>query len=371
MGVPDLRILMWGWYGFENLGDDLLLETMLEHVDGKITIPMKKRYELNGVNEVDRSYGKLISGAFRNDVLIIGPGGLFPFDNKVKVLIYYAITKLWRLLDRKVIFFGIGISERMSSFSKLLWRKIAKSSDLFVTRSGAVLKKIQLLEGDTIHAMADVVFGCSLVNPYFHTQINDNLDAGKKSVVISVANLCSNKENPQKETVEKWIGLVEWLLNKGYYVDLVAFSKDNDDLMIDAMMVDERLRNRTVQKINYSEAMQSVKQWGRYRFAICMRFHSLVLSILSGIPAVPIAYGHKTLDLAQRSGLAEYTLVWNEFQSEYFGKEVDLSLTEIINKVEELCENFDEVKNNVEEHRKQLIDSAESAFKQLEFTLNK
>ena len=371
MRVPDLRILMWGWYGFENLGDDLLLETMLEHVDGKITVPMKKRYEMEGVNEIDRSYGKLISGAFRNDVLIIGPGGLFPFDNKVKVLVYYAVTKLWRFLNRKVIFFGIGISECMSSSSKLLWRKMAKSSDLFITRSGSVLKKIQLPENDMIHSMADAVFGCNLVTPSAHTQVNGNsFEEKNSSVVVSVANLCPNKEDLRRETVEKWIGLVEWLLNQGYCVDLVAFSKGNDDWMIDAIMADERLHNRTVQKINYSEAMRSVRQWGQYRFAICMRFHSLVLSILSGIPAVPIAYGHKTLDLAHRSGLANYTLLWNEFQGEYFGKEVDLSLTEIMNKVEELCKNLDEVKKDMEEYRKQLIDSAEGAFKQLEFTLH-
>lgn len=369
MRVPNLRILMWGWYGFENLGDDLLLETMLEHVDGKITVSMKKRYEMEGVNEIDRSYRKLISGAFRNDVLIIGPGGLFPFDNKVKVLTYYVVVRLWRILNRKVIFFGIGISGRMSSFSKLLWREMAKNSDLFITRSRSILKEIQLPEKDTIHSMADAVFACSFVTPSQQTQLHGNSIGEKHSVIISVANLCPNKEDLRKETVEKWIGLVEWLLNQGYCVDLVAFSKGNDDWMIDAIMADRRLYNRAVKKINYSKAMYSVRQWGQYRFAICMRFHSLVLSVLSGVPAVPIAYGHKTLDLAQRSGLADYVLLWNEFQGEYFGKEVDLSLVEIINNIEKLCKNLDDVKKDMEEHRKQLVDSAKGAFEQLESTL--
>lgn len=76
------RILLWGWYGFENLGDDLLLDTMLQHLQGEITVPMNKSYALQNVNEVSRSYKELVLGAFKNDVLIIGPGGLFPFDNK-------------------------------------------------------------------------------------------------------------------------------------------------------------------------------------------------------------------------------------------------------------------------------------------------
>lgn len=34
------KVLLWGWYGFENLGDDLLLKTMLQHLHGDITVPM-------------------------------------------------------------------------------------------------------------------------------------------------------------------------------------------------------------------------------------------------------------------------------------------------------------------------------------------
>ena len=46
------KVLLWGWYGFENLGDDLLLDTMLQHLQGEITVPMNKSYALQNVNEV-------------------------------------------------------------------------------------------------------------------------------------------------------------------------------------------------------------------------------------------------------------------------------------------------------------------------------
>lgn len=123
------RIMLWGWFGFENLGDDLLLDTMLKHLHGDVTIPMKKSYMPPDVNQVNRSYRNLVRGAFYHDVVIIGPGGLFPFDNKSKVLLYYIITKFWNLMGRKVIFFGIGISEKMSGLSAILWRRMAKTAD--------------------------------------------------------------------------------------------------------------------------------------------------------------------------------------------------------------------------------------------------
>ena len=52
-----------------------------------------------------------------NDMLIIGPGGLFPFDNPSKVAIYFFTALLWKVFGRKVAFFGVGISERMGSFT--------------------------------------------------------------------------------------------------------------------------------------------------------------------------------------------------------------------------------------------------------------
>lgn len=114
------KILNWAWYGFENLGDDLLMNTMLRHIHGDVTVPMKTPYAMPNVKQVKRSYKELVLVAFHYDVLIIGPGGLFPFDNRFKVLIYYLITRLWILKGRKVIFFGIGISEDMSSISAVL-----------------------------------------------------------------------------------------------------------------------------------------------------------------------------------------------------------------------------------------------------------
>ena len=59
--------------------------------------------------------------------------------------------------------------------------------------------------------------------------------------------------------------------------------------------------------IYYKEAAKAVRSWNKYKFAICMRFHSLVLSILNDVPAIPIAYGHKTFILAEKCGPVSYT----------------------------------------------------------------
>lgn len=102
-----------------------------------------------------------------------------------------------------------------------------------------------------------------------------------------------------------------------------------------------------------------------------MRFHSLVLSILNDVPAVPIAYGHKTVSLAEKCGLNDYMVVWNSYQSEYFGESIDISSSEILKKVDLLCSNIDSVKTEMVKNKCGLIKSASDAFVQLEKVLYK
>ena len=222
------RILLWGWYGFENLGDDLLLYTMLQHLQTETTVLMNKPYELKNVNQIPRNYKNLLMGVFHNDMLIIGPGGLFPFDNKTKVLLYYIISVLWKTLGRKVVFFGIGISERMSNFSAFMWRRMAQKADLFIPRSKKVLDRIDVEETDSVHSMADAVFASDVIEEWH------NVDSNR--VIISIANLQPDNEKAFMDMVEKWIEIIKALLSKGFTVDLIAFTKGNDDKMINTIV---------------------------------------------------------------------------------------------------------------------------------------
>ncbi len=356
------RILLWGWYGFENLGDDLLLDTMLQHLQGEITVPMNKSYKLQRVNEIPRSYKNLVMGAFRNDVLIIGPGGLFPFDNKTKVLLYYIISGIWKALGRRVVFFGIGISEQMSNFSAALWRRMSQRADLFFPRSEKVLDRIGVDETDSVHSMADTVFASDL--------IKEGHSAESDRVVISIANLQPDNEKAFMDMTEKWIEVIKALVDKGFTVDLIAFTKGNDDRMINTIissgLLSPLIERGRVRPIYYKDAAAAVRNCKQYKFAICMRFHSLVLSILAGVPAVPIAYGHKTLSLAEMCGLKDYTLIWNTFQDEYYGELIDVSSEQIINKVDKMSSDILDIGKMILGQREKLVGSASNAFQQLD-----
>lgn len=109
----------------------------------------------------------------------------------------------------------------------------------------------------------------------------------------------------------------------------------------------------------------AVAKWNQYEQVICMRFHSLVLSILANVPALPIAYGHKTTSLAVDCGLGDYLLYWNLAEKNYFGDLITTDAKSILEKFYAIEQQCEQVRLGMDEARKQLTDSADAAVKVL------
>ena len=355
------KVMLWGWFGFENIGDDLLLSTMLDNLTSDsrfITIPMSTEYDIaiDNLKKINRSYKELFKGAFNNEVLIIGPGGLFPFDNAKKVFIYLMVTLLWKMLGHRVAYFGVGISDRMSFVSKKLWGMISSLSDLFITRSPHVIENLGLSESSKKYTMADTVFASKL-------SFAESYDEDR--VAVFVANLKQpGMEKEYSDAVKTWQEIVSALLDRGLAVDLFAFTKGTDDKLVSDVAT-AFIKRGGVCVIFYEDVFNSVTELKKYKFTISMRFHALVLSLLAEVPAIPIAYGKKTYSLAQNGGLSEYVLIWNSFQKEYYGRTQDMSANDLMKKVDLLLLKYKEVKENMTQETEALKLSARSAMKQL------
>ena len=364
-GKSTMKILLWGWFGFENLGDDLLLETMLKNLDEQgwqVTLPMEKKYSLRqgNVKQIERKYRELFTRAATHDVLIIGPGGLFPIDSNINVLLFYSAVMLWKALHKKVIFFGIGISERLSQQSAVRWKKIISHTDLFLARSEDILNRLRLAASEKVGSMADVVFS---------SDIAFEKPAARRKIAVSVANLRGDDTGEgYQDEVKKWAAVVKELLRGGYQVDLIAFTKYTDDRLIDSI-AQELGGPKEVKTIPYKDSYANVKQWAQYEMVIAMRFHALVLSVLAGVPVLPLAYGHKTISLAKRCGLAAYTLIWNDSNRSYYGDFFTVTPAQIIEKVELLSAHTDEVQAALQQSRAVLVRSSTEAMGRLKALL--
>ena len=117
--------------------------------------------------------------------------------------------------------------------------------------------------------------------------------------------------------------------------------------------------------VRYENSLDEVKKLPQYRITVSMRFHALVLSLLAGVPSVPIAYGQKTYSLAAKSGLSEYVMIWNSFQKEYYGYVKDLSADEMVQKIDLMLSNYGDVRNEIRVRTDELKRSARASMDQL------
>ena len=325
------RIYIIGWFGFENFGDDLLLNTIIkllsDHSNYIITVPVKKEYKKITVNQVKRSYFNFFFSANCQDILIIGPGGLFPSNHFIKVFVYYLLIKFWKLKKRKVIFWGIGISQKMGIAAKQLWKIIVKESDLFVCRNKAFLKEIYPYDKHHVYSICDIAF----LNEYLIKE-NVFIAEGKK-VGIFVANI-SDDHTCYGAVLQKWILIVSALISMGYEVDLIAFTKGLDDKLIDD--VANSIGGNAIGVYHYSELEVVIDSISQYYFTITQRFHSLVLSTLARTPTICLAYGQKMEGLCKEIGISDNMILWNEQDTQYFGKYIQLDMQVFFDKLDDI-----------------------------------
>lgn len=227
-----MKVHLHGWFGFKNLGDDLLLQQAVNAigaVDGvnRIEIGVDKHDYLDDFlnSNVDivyssRGMGYLFQSAFSNDALVIGPGGLFPHRNPIKVFVYLLLTGWWKVLGKKVLYFGLGATSLQDSFSINCWRHIASHSDAFLARDSDLLNACGIRETDTLYSAADAVFLGS---------DGDCIQTNQRIVAVAFANLYNRGEDGFDSFEADCAKLVKHLAEQTDKVELLSFTAGADE----------------------------------------------------------------------------------------------------------------------------------------------
>lgn len=353
------RVLTWGWFGFHNLGDDLILYTFIENIKTKcpdisLSVAMHEKYDIDkSIIQVERSYKTLFS-ADKYDALVIGPGGIFPENKTTKLLLFLTVLKYWKNRHKQILFFGVGISDSMSKTQRRIWRKMVKLSDVFMPRSENAMEAIGVQRTSVRHSMPDSVFAM---------RIPEKESSSKKQRIgIAVANLTGNdfESADYHRQTAIWSDVIKGCIELGKEVDLIAFTRENDDVLIDAL----KKEHKQVRCIHYSEIDKAIGHWSEYEAVIAMRFHSVVLSIVSGTPFVPIAYGHKTVNLANMVGMGDYLLKWS-LRNGYFKDSNTIEASDILDSFKCVIADREAIVPKLQDAVTPLRRSADDAYSEL------
>lgn len=360
-------ILIAGYYGLNNIGDEAILSGMLHSLnkyikDAKYSVITSNPAEtarLNNITPVKQSFNEGVSrfayncltrselyNMFRQidkcDLFILGGGSLLQ-DLRVYYLpfllsmVYYAQKK-----GKKTAIYGIGAGPIDTLLGRRLCRKVLGSADLVTVRDPMSKNVLERCDLKNVIQTADPAFGLEI-----------NMDN------IPSPTLSEGEENHERRIFSST--LYNWLQDSDRNHNRQVSSKDLDErrqsfsdifseicethkselLFIPTVKIDEtgyvKIKEymRTIDHVNVQKYTNNLKEvlfsLSRSDLLIGMRLHSLILATIIGVPFVPISYCGKVKSYLELVGLEDLYLDIDNFSKSAFREKLRANIGQVEN----------------------------------------
>jgi polysaccharide pyruvyl transferase CsaB len=347
-----------GYYGFKNCGDDALLHAIIDDLkeqkpDIRINVfsmrpkLTRREYAVDSSNRFN--VFSLVNRLKNTKLLINGGGSLIQDATSSKSLWYYLnVIKLAKKLGCKVFVYANGIGPIKDKNLKFA-SEITNLADYITLREKSSLSEIERMgiSMEKVEVTADPAIslepaGKNKIDAVFEDM---GLDADKKIIGVSVRDW--DKNDPGFFT-----GLASYLdeLSERDFEILFIPMKTPDDEKA-SLQVMSYMKNKafmTPSGLGYSEVIGVIS---KTHIMLGMRLHTLIFSVASGVPVVGIEYDPKIM------GFLEYAKIDKCVNSENF------IVDDLKKYTEEIIDNYDIVKGEVEANSKSLSGKAKQTAK--------
>lgn len=304
MSAARARLLISGYYGFDNFGDDAILQIFVDEwrrrrPDDQLTVLSAKPDETQrlGVAAIGRTTVSGIAEAMREtDVFISGGGGLLQSSTSLRSLLYYAgLIHEAKSNGARPVIFAQGIGP-LSFTGKHIVRRSCAGVELAVVRdqdSADLLR--QLLPRLDIRLGADPVFLASdrISERAEHALAGEGITGTGDLVAVVV------RPSRLLDKIGGEIARVVDLMSTRYgaQVIFVPFQRVAD--VEAAVSIIRRCRTAPVLVGGGYDLTTMTALFKRCTAVIGMRLHSLILAARLGVPFLSVPYDPKILALAE------------------------------------------------------------------------
>lgn len=289
------NILISGYYGFHNTGDELVLQEIVKGLkktrnDLKITVlsadpeHTEKEY---AVKAKDRwKLFQVMKEIYKTDILISGGGSLLQDKTSKNGILYYlAIILAGRIFRKNLLIFSQGIGPVESGRNVFLLKKILSLTDYISVRdeeSLEFLKEIGIKK--EIVLSGDPVFLLDSTEEEDRKELwaKAGLDEEKKLITISLRPW-DNIDHVIDETGK----FLESFSKKDYQIRYLSFHLGEDDKIIDGKVPAEEIVDIPLRPNELASLISSSY------LTIGMRLHSLILAAASQVKFISISYDPK------------------------------------------------------------------------------
>lgn len=324
------KVLLLGSYGQSNLGDDLLMWNFLELLKSKgfdeiyvnanttdyIPKPINEAYpDLQCINTYETPITQYVRLIRDVDCIVYGGGTLYKElysstgRSKYSVIVrMMAFNVLARILGTKLFHLNIGIGSLKTGLGRLISKIAITSSTMTVFRDRKSYNYARLtlrVPANKIMKSTDGLFLNHTWEKPWH-QAKLKVDRKKYKQVVGVNVLSDIPDWVDRDSYIKTMQeFVIQLLDQGNYVVFVPFQhafNPRNDLWFTHEVFDTVLKDRTgyeiLSEVPIDKASSCLQQCDVF---VGMRFHSLLLATVNGVPFLAVAYDTKCWRFVQEN----------------------------------------------------------------------
>ena len=364
------NILISGYYGFDNIGDESILRTLITSLrekipDCRLTVlshnPASTR-EKYGVEAVERmSPGAILRAVRQCDMLISGGGSLLQDVTSSKSIHYYLfIIRLAKLLRKKVFIYSQGIGPIDHAFNRRATARALKKADGIVVRderSAKLLEQIGLPQ-ERIVITADPVIRMKRPDRTVGREILAR--AGIKKDGRLTVGWAIREKNRDSTFVREITECIRWL-RENYDAEsvLIPFHYEEDREVCSVIAERTNGAAKCLSEKYLSEDMLSII--GNMDVLVGVRLHSMIYAAIMGVPIIGVSYDPKCTAFLNSVGLdslsTRETFSAEAFKAEFArvletGKEQTATVAENMRRLQKKLDTNEEMIRDIMEGQK-------------------
>ncbi|MDD7409067.1 MAG: polysaccharide pyruvyl transferase CsaB [Anaerovoracaceae bacterium] len=358
---PELNILLSGYYGFRNAGDEAILGSIYENIMSMdrntavsvlVSEPEKNRGRYS-FHMVDRFNMRAVKKAIaESDVVISGGGSLLQDRTSTKSLIYYTWIMNQAAKKSRLVMYanGIGPVDRPGNRARV--RGAVEKAELITLRDGNSADELRAMgvKDKVFHVTADPVFSYKGADKYRDKEKAGRLlreklpqlKTGRPFAAVSVRDWPDADPDFDAKVAEICDSVHD---NYGMDIVFIVMQRPND-LDISRRII-SLMKNRALLFDSYEGTDDLMGIVGQAEFILCMRLHTLIFAAHMGVPTLGIVYDPKVRDYLEMLDMPSA------------GDVERIDVGEAENKAADIIENREKYVERLEERSEKLTAAAE------------
>lgn len=296
------KIVISGYYGFANAGDEAMLTAIVkslrkaeESVD--LTVISGNPHSTATKHQVASIHRfsplKIYSALASCDLLLSGGGSLLQDVTSKKSLLYYlAIIWLGKMLDKKVMLFAHGIGPIRSGILRKLTKFVCSKADLITVRDTDSLEELERLGValDKVRLTADAVLTLAQASKEQGAELLQKFNVSQTKPVVAIS-------------VRSWGSSDKYLQEIGKAADALVASKGVQIVLLPLQYPADVIACKKLQQfMKCKEAVildtafdteQFLALMGNFSLLIGMRLHALIFAAVMEVPFIALSYDPK------------------------------------------------------------------------------